>query len=60
MKFQKKKSKKLKASFLRRRENKMDELLSMARDREREERLNTNYQRISDETGTITTDTHRL
>lgn len=43
MKFQKKKSKKLKASPLRRRENKMDELLSMARDRERGERLNTNY-----------------
>lgn len=38
----------------------MDELLSMARDRERGERLNTNYQRISTETGTITTDTHRL
>lgn len=38
----------------------MDEFLSMARDRERGERLNTNYQRISIERGTITTDTHRL
>ena len=36
----------------------MDELLSMARDRE--EKDWTNYQRISNETGTITTDTHRL